>query len=129
MPPVTSESLPDTVFENKPGNPLHALDTSWELRSQFGTQLNVKNVPVLIINSSQKTFGGSTGCNRMSGTFTIDGAKIKFNEEIITTKMACDGYNENGFINTLLKVNAYKVQDSILELSQNDIVLLSFKRK
>ncbi len=129
MPPVTSKSLPDTVFEDKPGNPLEALDTSWELQSQFGTQLNVKNVPVLIINSAQKTFGGTTGCNRMSGTFTLDKAKIKFNEEIITTKMACDDYNENAFINTLLKVNAYKVQDSILELSLNDIVLLTFKRK
>ncbi len=65
----------------------------------------------------------------MRGTFSFEGVKIKFNEQIITTKMACDGYNENEFINTLLKVSTYKIRDSVLELSQNDIVLLTFRKK
>ncbi len=65
----------------------------------------------------------------MSGTLTLDEKTIKFNDQIMSTKMACEGHNENGFINALLKVNTYKVQDSLLELSLNNTVLLTFRRK
>lgn len=127
-PPVVADSLPAQVINPKTTQ-LNGLDTSWELQNQFGAQLNSKYIPQLIINSAEKKFYGNTGCNRMSGTFAFDEVKIKFNEQIITTKMACEGYNENDFINTLFKVNTYKIQDSVLELNQNDIVLLTFRKK
>jgi heat shock protein HslJ len=128
MEPVVTDSSSVIVLDSKPvARP--PLDSAWELQSQFGSEVHSENIPQLIINSAEKKFSGSTGCNRMSGTFTFDDRKIKFNEEIITTKMACEGYNENAFINTLLKVNAYNIQDSLLELSQNDIVLLTFKKQ
>lgn len=65
----------------------------------------------------------------MSGSFIIDGQSIKFNDQIMSTKMACEGYNESDFITTLLKVNAYNIQASLLELKQDNTVLLTFIRK
>ncbi len=60
MPPPATDSLPVSVENVKP-SPSNMLDTSWELQSQFGSQLDTKYVPQLIINSTGKKFYGSKG--------------------------------------------------------------------
>ncbi len=42
-------------------------------------------------------FTGNTGCNSMSGNFVKKEDGLLFNEDIITTKKACEDYNEKTF--------------------------------
>lgn len=119
---LSTATLPDAVQINN-------LDTIWELQKQNGVSVNANYIPQLVIHFEDKKFYGNTGCNRMSGSFTIDGTSLKFDDKIISTRMACQGYNENDFINTLLKVNTYNVQDSLLELKRDTTILLVFNRK
>ncbi len=65
----------------------------------------------------------------MSGKFAINENYIVINKEILTTKMACTGYNETPFLSVLLKINRYTVDNNVLELSQDDIVLMRFTKK
>jgi len=41
---------------------------------------------------------------------------LVFNEKIITTRMACAGYNEDAFIKSLLRTNKYKFDNGVLVL-------------
>lgn len=74
-------------------------------------------------------FAGSTGCNRMSGTFTQAGHNLQFGKDIITTKMACVGYNEKGFLESLQHVNNYRFENGILILRDDEAELSRWSRQ
>lgn len=122
-------SSADSLSTSSNAVQINNIDTLWELQKQNGVSVNTNHIPELVLHSPDKKFYGNTGCNRMSGSFTIDGKALKFDDKIISTRMACEGYNENDFINTLLKVNTYNIRDSLLELKQDSTVLLVFNRK
>ncbi len=77
----------------------------------------------------KKTFTGNTGCNTISGKFTTNENYITVDKEITSTKLACPGNIEKSFLSVLLKINKFVVANGDLELSQNDIVLMKFRRK
>lgn len=86
-------------------------------------------VPEMRINPALGVFTGNTGCNSMSGTFNFSGNEMKFNNRIRTSKMACNEYDESGFIQALTRVNNYTISNDLLELKEGDKVLMSFRRK
>ncbi len=127
--PVTAATvdLPQPeVIKKIPGIELNG---SWELDRLWGSNNKWETPPAINLNFEEKTFTGNTGCNCMNGSFTIKENFITINKDIVTTKMACSGYNENTFLSILLKVNRYLVENEILELSQDDIVLMRFIKK
>ncbi|MBD2756852.1 META domain-containing protein [Spirosoma sp. BT704] len=67
---------------------------------------------------------GSTGCNRLFGTYTLSGdEKIKFNG-IGSTKMACpDMSGENAFMKALAATNAYGISGKELLLKNDEAVV------
>ncbi|RYG31071.1 MAG: META domain-containing protein, partial [Chitinophagaceae bacterium] len=58
----------------------------------------------------------NTGCNNMRGTFTSTDSSISISEQIISTKMACPGYNEDGFLKSLPKANHYRFENGMMIL-------------
>ncbi len=96
--------------------PVLASDTAGGRRAMLEFDLN------------ENKFTGNTGCNSMSGMFISQGNDLRFNEEIVTTKMACEGYNEDVFIENLRRVNKYRIDNGTLELLYNQTVLSKWSR-
>jgi putative lipoprotein len=63
-------------------------------------------------------FSGSTGCNRVSGSYTADGEALTFGAAA-TTRMACKGaamQMEDAFLRMLEAVSGWRVEGSRLHL-------------
>ena len=59
---------------------------------------------------------GSAGCNRMTGTYKLDGEKLKFGP-LATTRMACPAMQtETAFLKALEATTRYEVSGSSLTL-------------
>jgi heat shock protein HslJ len=59
---------------------------------------------------------GSAGCNRMTGTYQLDGQKLKFGP-LATTRMACPAMQtETAFLKALEATTRYEVSGSSLTL-------------
>ena len=59
---------------------------------------------------------GSAGCNRMTGTYQLDGQKLKFGP-LATTRMACPAMQtETAFLKALAATTRYEVSGSSLTL-------------
>ena len=104
------------------------LNGNWQLMPDT---INVtgKNIASIQFDVTKKTFGGSTGCNRMSGNFTLKGDTLKFDNRMITTKMACVDYDESKFIQSMLSTNHYIIRNNELFMMSYDKVALRWVRK
>jgi putative lipoprotein len=76
------------------GSATPLLDTQWKLTRIGDMPATVggqRSEPVLSLSASgaERRFGGSSGCNRYSGLYELDGAKLKFGAAM-ATKMACE---------------------------------------
>ncbi len=84
--------------------------------------------PSLTLESVSKKLTGNTGCNQMFGSFTTNQSKITFSG-VGTTKMFCEGVNENAYTSTLEKVVSYRFADYKLSFfDQNGLEILRFTR-
>ena len=101
---------------------------TWMLQPTLPSDTATGKVPTLTFNLSSKKFSGNTGCNEMSGHFFINGDSLTFDENIITTRKACEGYNEKAFIGNLIKTNRYKIEDGVLQLMSDQTILSKWKR-
>ena len=73
-------------------------------------------IPELSFDLKTNRFSGNSGCNAMSGNFILNNDALSFGENIISTKMACPGYNEKAFLESLLKTNRYEIKNGVLQL-------------
>jgi heat shock protein HslJ len=105
------------------------LNGTWYLVAVLPSDTSTGKLPFITFNSSQKTFTGHTGCNNMSGKFTSTDSTIKIDEQIIATKMACTGYNENAFLETLVKANRYRFENGMLILMMDVTELSRWTRR
>jgi heat shock protein HslJ len=87
-----------------------------------------KRTPSLTINAAKQVFTGNTGCNSMSGSFNFSDKDIQFGRNIVTSKMACNEYDESVFISALKKADSYALNGNVLEIRQGGTLLLTFKR-
>ena len=101
---------------------------TWVLQPVLPSDTSTGKVPTLTFNFSSKKFNGNTGCNEMSGHFFINGDSLTFDENMITTRKACEGYNEKAFIGNLIKTNRYKIEDGVLQLMSDQTILSKWKR-
>lgn len=92
------------------------LDGTWYLVAALPSDTAAGKVPTIIFNSGAKNFTGNTGCNNMRGSFTSSDSTIQISEQIISTKMACPGYNEDGFLKSLPKANNFRFENNMLIL-------------
>lgn len=99
----------------------HLLDTEWKLTHLDGKTVTLtgkQRAPNLLFKSGENRLTGLTGCNRLSGTYRLNGAEMTFGGMVVT-RMACvEGMElESAFLKTLEAVRAWKITQTRLELS------------
>ncbi len=105
------------------------LNGDWILMPVLASDTATGKMPFIHFSVGDKKFTGFTGCNRMSGNCMIGNGSLSFSQQIITTKMLCEGYNEKEFIANLLRVTSYKIQDGVLTLMADQTPLSKWTRK
>lgn len=105
------------------GQPL--LETQWRLLTD--QPLPTANVPSLQLGANQRV-SGSDGCNRLLGKYALDGERLSFSD-IAGTRMACPAMQgrEAAFGAALMRVNGWRVQGGVLELTADGAPVLRFK--
>jgi heat shock protein HslJ len=76
---------------------------------------------------AEKQFTGNGGCNRISGSYTLEKKNHIQLGQVTSTKMSCSDISfETTFLSILSDVNRYEMNDNILLLKKNGDVLLKF---
>lgn len=112
-----------------------SLTGTWELdhvANPTGTfeQLYTTRKPSITFDEKAGTFNGYTGCNTMSGKMKMEKNIINFDEEMMMTKMACQGEGEKIFLDNLKKINHYSISKDGQQLTfiQGDMALMHFHK-
>jgi len=105
------------------------LEGTWYLQPVLASDAAGSRTPVVTFNVKNKTFSGSTGCNKMSGHFMVTDSTIAFDQNMILTKMACPGYNEKAFVENLLRINNYKFEKDELLLMVDVTIMSRWKKQ
>ncbi len=80
--------------------------------------------PGLRFDAATKRFGGSGGCNRLTGTYELDGPALRFGV-VAATRMACpDMEAEKAFVQALEATARHRVLGGMLELYDAEGALL-----
>lgn len=81
-----------------------------------------------LLFSTPNRVTGSTGCNRLTGTFELTGTNTIHFSPLATTRMMCpDSQTEARFTKALAAVDTYLVTDSSLTLSKGKTVVARFR--
>ena len=101
---------------------------SWNLIELLGNpvSINEHNVAHLIFTAEDSLFSGSTGCNRISGTYQITApGRITFSQAVSTRMMCIDMDTENKFLDAINTTDSYLVRNDTLTLSRARMVPLA----
>ncbi len=95
---------------------------SWYLQPVLASDTAAGRTPTLVFDTARSRFSGFTGCNTMHGSFFFSGkdSSLSFGEKILTTRMACPGYNEPAFIKSLKNATHFRLQMGVLVLLAED---------
>jgi heat shock protein HslJ len=104
------------------------LGGEWHLQPVLASDTASGKIPLLNFDLKTNRVKGNTGCNSFSGTFIASAQSLHFNNDIVSTKMACPGYNEKAFVDNLLKTNRYQIKQGVLQLMYNTTVLSKWTR-
>lgn len=105
------------------------LTGDWYLQPVLASDMATGKTATIHFDRAANSFSGNTGCNSMRGTFLSGADSIHFNQQIITTKMACVGYNEEAFLKNLLRVNRFSYKDGLLIFFVDGQQIFSWSRK
>jgi heat shock protein HslJ len=114
----TSETATEAATVNATAVQLRS--TYWKLIALGTTPVNVadsQREPHIIIQPDSKRVNGSGGCNRMFGSYELNGDALAFTG-VASTKMACqDGMDiETSFLPALQRVARWRITGQQLEL-------------
>lgn len=104
------------------------LSGTWQLKGLWGIENLKTGKAFIIINFNDKVFTGNSGCNIIDGKFSLNNNLLVFDKNIKIVKNECSSFNDKNFISMLLKINKFEIHNSILELTQDNIVLMTFKK-
>ncbi len=129
--PVLTGSVPDEVSlllgragpessTDQSSQPVVLEDTHWTLVRLENKDLpptDHRRVPYLLFNAKDHRLSGFNGCNRLVGSYELDGEKLSLSP-IATTRMACiAGMDiEQHFTEILQRVSRWKLNERSLEL-------------
>ncbi len=106
--------------------------SEWKLTEVQGQMVPSESKAMFALTPGQPNkVSGSTGCNRMNGSFELSGTNtIKFSP-LATTKMACLDDNKNAteqkFTNALTQATTWGIVDNMLELKNGDVMVAKLK--
>jgi heat shock protein HslJ len=104
------------------------LGGTWQLQPVLASDTATGRVPTISFDLTKHTFSGNTGCNEMRGIFRLKGDSLTFTEQIVATKMTCQGYNEKAFLDNLFNTNRYQIKEGVLQLMYNETILSKWVR-
>jgi len=116
-------------FEPVGSSQASALGKRWTL-----TEINEAAVrttkPYIEFDVNAKRFSGDGGCNRIAGSFEVDGMHIRFSP-VISTRRACIDNKiqqvETDFLKRLEEVTEFQIQGEVLRLYTGDRPILTFR--
>lgn len=111
-------------------SPIVLKNTHWGLVEIQGEAIeNAEHQPEahLVFHLNDKSFHGSDGCNRISGTYINEKDHFSFNS-VISTRMYCKEGMEQAqrFLEQLEKANGAKIVEDMFILFHNNKELLRF---
>jgi heat shock protein HslJ len=115
---TSAPAAPETSAPSAPAAPLEGIE--WRL-VDIGGQPSPAGAdsmrhPGFTLLAEGRKVQGSAGCNRMTGTYQLDGQKLKFGP-LATTRMACPAMQtETAFLKALEATTRYEVSGSSLTL-------------
>jgi heat shock protein HslJ len=121
MAPAASWSAPASVN-------LKLRDTRWALETLDGAPVSEARVQLVLASSSQQ-LSGHAGCNRLRGRYTQRGTQLAL-KPMATTRKACPAAQmalEERFLQTLGRIDGYRVEGTGLSLLQGDTVQATFR--
>jgi heat shock protein HslJ len=94
----------------------------WYLQPVLPSDTAAGKTPAMVLDMAKSRFSGNTGCNSMRGSFYFSktDSSLTFSDKIITTKMACPGYNEPAFMKSLRSTSHYRLRNGVLTLLGED---------
>lgn len=108
-------------------------NTTWELEYLSGPRIAFSGwfpdkKPQITFNKVTKKVEGTDGCNGYAAGYMVNGNKISFGEPGPTTMMFC-GEGEKFFLNTIKKMDQYKIdEEGKLNLMIDNVPMMRFKR-
>lgn len=118
----------DTIPANSDKIKNETLAGKWKLQPVLSSDTAAGKTPTLNFDLATNKVSGNTGCNSFSGTFIVKDEALSFEKDMISTKMACPGYNEKIFLENLLRTNRYEIKNGVLQLMFNTTVLSNWVR-
>ncbi|WP_068598978.1 META domain-containing protein [Vaginella massiliensis] len=105
---------------------------SWTLTDIKGHKMNEafpSKTPAITFEPITKKFTGNSGCNNIFGSFTTSNNHISFGNAA-STKMYCEGVNEDAFLSAFNSVTSYTIKGNTLTLlDSNQQTVLKFMKK
>lgn len=132
---VAGSARPATPAGTKPSGPAMLENTSWKLLDLGGAPVTAgdsKREPYLIFRAAQHHVAGTSGCNRLFGSYEMgadQSLKLKMGG---MTMMACTDQlmkQEKNFLDALSAVTSYRLDGDKLELRKVDQVLARFEAR
>jgi heat shock protein HslJ len=94
-------------------------DTHWKLTGlrEATVTASQQQEPYLVLDSKTRRVAGSGGCNRLTGSYHLNGDRLTF-DRVAGTMMAClQGMETEGaFLNVLTQVQRWKISGQQMEL-------------
>jgi heat shock protein HslJ len=88
-------------------------NTYWKLTRLRDSAISTsaKNEPHLILDSETRQVSGSSGCNRLVGSYTLDGDRLTFTHTAGTMMACLDGMDtEKALLQALQQVSSWKIR-------------------
>lgn len=104
---------------------LQSLSGKWNLIPALPADTATGRIPFVDFDTDSHKVTGNTGCNTFRGGYTAADGNLAFGKNLVTTRMACPGYDEAAFLKNLLRVNRYEIKGDTLVL-QIDTAPLSY---
>ena len=104
------------------------LTGTWLLNDIDGAKTNWEKQPYLVVDLDDETFYANTGCNQISGSTRMRGEKVCFSDINYNSQKTCEGYDENTFIDAVIKCNGYTINQGKLSLTQDGKTVMTFTR-
>ncbi len=134
--PVADGSAAHTTKERsgraKSSTSAELLGSEWKLvglAGEAGADVSDGHGANLVLHEEGETLSGSSGCNRLVGTFKLHGHALYF-EPVGLTRMACPEpvmKLEKAFLDALESTTRYVVSGDTLELRKDDESLATFR--
>jgi len=118
----------DSIPSDKEAVKNETLAGDWQLQPVLASDTASGRIPKLNFDLKNNRVSGNTGCNSFGGSFVLKGDGLIFSSNMISTKMACPGYNEKIFLDNLLKTNRYEIKQGVLQLMYNTTILSNWTR-